>query len=172
LSEFTEPEPDVTAEMRAELADAPRRYGTEPAPIEFVRAGVAIVKTRKSDASLGEMNFDFQNEYEGQLTIDVYQDKNDIIVESTVAGVNPSNLDIAVTNESVNIRGERRRESEAHDRDFFYRECYWGKFARLIILPQNVDPDRAQATLKNGVLTIRLPKTGEQETKRLKVQFS
>ncbi len=149
-----------------------------PASIELVRASTekqadkAAVKTRKSDSSLNALNFDFQNEYEGQLTIDVYQDGGDIIVESTIAGVEPGNLDISITSESVSIRGERTRHRNVEERDFFYQECFWGKFSRLIILPQKVDSDRAKATLKNGVLTIRMPKMEEHETKKLKVQLS
>ena len=164
----------VADRRAADGADVP------PASIELVRAGGlrvtgeggASVRTRASDTPIADLNFDFQNEYEGQLTIDVYQDGNDIIVESTIAGIDPKDIDIAVTNESVSIRGERRRDVRVDERDFFYRECFWGKFARSVILPQKVDPDRAKATLKNGVLMIRMPKLDGHEAKRLTVHGS
>ena len=55
-------------------------------------------------------------------------------------------------------------------KDYLYQECFWGSFSRSIILPQEIDPDRAVATLKNGVLTIRLPKVDRQKAKKIKVK--
>src|SRR3989344_5568421 len=109
---------------------------------------------------------------EGQLTIDVYQTPTEIVVESTIAGVNPEDLDIAINNESVTIRGTRQRETKIREEDYFYQECYWGRFSRSIILPQEVDSDNATAALKNGVLTIRLPKLNRQRAKKLKVKLT
>lgn len=116
---------------------------------------------------------DLQNisdEGEGQLTVDVYQTPSDIVVESTVAGVKPENIDIDVTNESVTIRGERHHEHQIDENDYFYQECFWGKFSRSVILPQEVDPDGAHSTLKNGVLTIHLPKVHRNKSKKLTVK--
>lgn len=110
------------------------------------------------------------SEEEGQLTIDVYQKPDEIIVESTIAGVKPEDLDISINNESVTIRGKREREDKIIDENFFYQECYWGKFSRTIILPQEADADQATASLKNGVLTIRLPKLDRKKIKKLKVK--
>jgi HSP20 family protein len=76
-----------------------------------------------------------------------------------------------VTADSVSIRGSRHREKEADNEDYLYQECYWGRFARSIILPQEVDPDGANVTFKNGILTIRLPKVNKKKSKKLKVSF-
>lgn len=110
------------------------------------------------------------DEPEGQLTIDVYQTPSDIVIESAVAGVRPDDLDINVTNDSVTIRGRRHREKKVSEDDYFYRECYWGRFARSVILPQEVDPDSASVNFKNGILTIRLPKLNRKKTKKLQVK--
>lgn len=134
--------------------------------VEFVKSGSAL-KERKHAA--GE---DFYEEGEGQLTIDVYQNADEIIVESPIAGVKPEDLDISITSESVTIKGSREKERRIKDEDYFYQECYWGKFSRSIILPQEVDAEKAEATVKNGVLTIRLPKLNRQRSKKLKVQPS
>jgi HSP20 family protein len=107
---------------------------------------------------------------EGQLTVDVYQDKNDIVVQSTVAGVDPNELEINITNESVTIRGKREKTETIEEKDYFYQECFWGRFSRSIILPQEIDPDKANASIKNGVLTIKLPKLDRKKGKRLKVK--
>lgn len=109
------------------------------------------------------------DEGEGQLTVDVYQTPNEIVVESTVAGVKPDDIDIEVTSESVTIRGERQHEHKIDEGDYFYQECYWGKFSRSIILPQEVDPDAAHSSLKNGVLTIKLPKVHRNKSRKVKV---
>lgn len=110
------------------------------------------------------------DEGEGQLTVDVYQTPEEIIVESTIAGVKPDDIDIDVTAESVTIRGTRHQEEKIAESDYFYRECFWGKFSRSIILPQEVDPDKAHSTLKNGVLTIKLPKVHRNKSKKIKVK--
>jgi len=113
---------------------------------------------------------DYDGEPEGQLTIDVYQTPNDIIVESAIAGVKPEDIDINVTNDSVTIKGARRREKEVRDDDYFYQECYWGRFSRSVILPQEVDPESATVNFKNGILTVRLPKLNRKKARKLKVK--
>jgi HSP20 family protein len=112
-----------------------------------------------------------EEESEGQLTVDVYQDGDDIVVQSAVAGVNPDELEINITNESVTIRGKREKTEKVEEKDYFYQECFWGKFSRSIILPQEVDPEKSTANLKNGVLTIRMPKLDRKKAKKLKVKF-
>ncbi|HOF50368.1 MAG TPA: Hsp20/alpha crystallin family protein [Candidatus Colwellbacteria bacterium] len=120
-----------------------------------------------------ENNFDLAKiaeESEGQLTIDVYQTPDDIFVESTIAGVEPEDLDIDITNESVTIKGERRKEEVIADEDYLHQECYWGRFSRSVILPQEIDPDKARADFKNGILKIRLPKLNRGRVKKLKIK--
>lgn len=109
-------------------------------------------------------------EPEGQLAIDVYQTPSEIVVESAVAGVKPEDLDVTATADSLTIRGERRREREVKEDDYLYQECYWGRFSRSIILPQEVDPDGAAVTFKNGILTVHLPKRSRERSKKLKVK--
>lgn len=109
-------------------------------------------------------------EPEGQLTVDVYQTPNDIIVQSAIAGVKPEDIDIDASSDSITIRGERHQEHKVSEEDYLYQECYWGRFSRSVILPQEVDADNASVTFKNGVLTIRLPKANRVKTKKLKVR--
>ncbi len=109
-------------------------------------------------------------EGEGQLTVDVYQDKDAIIVQSTVAGVNPDELEINITNESITIRGRREKSESIEAKNYFYQECFWGTFSRSIILPQEVDPEKSSAALKNGVLMVRMPKLTRQKARKLKVK--
>jgi HSP20 family protein len=108
-------------------------------------------------------------EPEGKLTVDVYQTPNDIVVESAIAGVRAEDIDVHATTDSITIRGARKREKAVKDEDYLYQECYWGRFARTIILPQEVDPDAASVSFKNGILTVKLPKANRKKTKKLKV---
>jgi HSP20 family protein len=110
-------------------------------------------------------------EPEGKLMVDVYQTPDDIVVESAIAGARPDNIDVNATTDSVTIRGFRTREKEVRDENYLYQECYWGKFARSIILPQEVDPENASVTFKNGILTIQLPKVNRKKTKKLRVKM-
>ncbi len=110
-------------------------------------------------------------ETEGQLTIDVYQTPEDIVVESAIAGVKPEDIDIDVSPDSVTVRGERRREHHVKEDDYFYQECYWGRFSRSVILPQEVDPEKASVNFKNGILTVRMPKMNRHKARKLKVKF-
>ena len=140
----------------------------EPA-IELVRSGSATLRSRpEADLQARNMN----EESEGQLTIDVYQTANHIVIESTIAGVKPEDLDVDITSESVTIRGKREKEERIKEDDYIYQECYWGRFSRSIILPQEVDPDNAEASLKNGILIIKLPKVDRHKAKKLHVQFN
>lgn len=107
---------------------------------------------------------------EGQLAVDVFQDNGSIVVRSTIAGVRPEDLDIGITSDMVTIRGKREREHRVEEKDFFFQECYWGSFSRSIILPCEVRADRATASLKNGVLTVTLPKVGSQRTVAVRVR--
>jgi HSP20 family protein len=107
---------------------------------------------------------------EGQLTIDVYQTDSDIVIKSTIAGVNPEDIDISITNDMVTIRGKRMKDEKISTEDYYYQELYWGAFSRSVILPVEVDADRAKASIKNGILTIRLPKSEKIKTKKISVR--
>lgn len=110
------------------------------------------------------------DEHEGQLTVDVYQTPDQIAIKSTIAGVKPEDLDVSITNDMVTIRGTRRQDEEIAETDYFYRECYWGTFSRSIILPVDIVAEKADASLKDGILTIRIPKADALVTKKVKVR--
>lgn len=103
-------------------------------------------------------------EPEGQLAVDIYHTQDDLIIQSAIAGVKPEDLDISLERDVITIQGERKRPFEEAG-DYFTQECYWGRFIRQIILPVEVNPDGIEAKLKEGVLTIRVPKI-QRERKR------
>ena len=111
-----------------------------------------------------------REEGEGQLAIDVYQTDEEIVIESTIAGVEPESIDIDIGSESVTIRGERKRITEVSEENYLYQECYWGRFSRSVILPQEINPDDAKAEFKNGILRITLPKVARGKTRKIKLK--
>lgn len=112
---------------------------------------------------------DWLSEYEGQLTIDMFQTKDNVIIKSTIAGVRPEDIDVTIANDMVTIRGERKRDFEASSEDYFYQECYWGSFSRSVVLPVDVDIDNVGADLKDGILTVVLPKAAKAKAKKIRV---
>lgn len=119
-----------------------------------------------------EMAQDWMDEdLSGQLSVDVYQTKDDIVIKATIAGVKTEDIDISINNDMVTVRGIRKKDHEVLDEDYFYRECYWGGFSRSIILPCEIKADKVEAILKNGVLTIILPKAAKvSKVKVIKVK--
>ncbi len=110
-------------------------------------------------------------DYEGQLSVDVYHTEKEIVVRSTMAGVKPGDLNIVVNNDLLTIRGKREAEPGINPSDYLYRECYWGGFSRTLVLPQDVKTEKIKATLKNGLLTIVLPKALESAKIKVKEEF-
>jgi HSP20 family protein len=117
----------------------------------------------------GKGQEEWMNDFEGQLTIDMYQTKDNVIIKSTIAGVKPDDIDITIANDMVTIRGERSRDFEASAEDYFYQECYWGSFSRSVVLPVDVDIENVGADLKDGILTVILPKAAKAKAKKIRV---
>ncbi|AKM84393.1 TPA: hypothetical protein DCZ46_03525 [Candidatus Campbellbacteria bacterium] len=112
----------------------------------------------------------WMEEEEGELTIDMYQDNDNVIVKTMVAGVKPEDLDVDISRDMVTIRGKREESHEVENQDYFSRELYWGSFSRTITLPTEINIDEAQAEEKHGLLTLILPKTDKGKKAKLKVK--
>lgn len=112
-----------------------------------------------------------QEDYEeGQLSIDVFQTPDSIMVKSTIAGVKPEDIDISINNDMLTIRGKRSMQEIVKDENYLFRECYWGSFSRSIILPVEIEAEKIDACLENGVLTITLPKARNAKQISIKVK--
>ncbi len=107
------------------------------------------------------------NQAQGQILIDVYESGDFLIIESVMAGISSKDVDITVEPDLVVIRGERQSANDT--RQYYYQECFCGKFSRTLILPCPIRPETVKAELKNGILTIRLPKIKE-ENKEIEIQ--
>lgn len=109
-------------------------------------------------------------EEEGQLTVDIFDDGDNIVIQAILGGVKLDDIDVQVTDDTVTVRGRRGRSHEVRDESFYYRELYWGSFSRSIILPQEVISDEAEATMKEGLLTVTLPKRDRNKAQKLRVK--
>jgi HSP20 family protein len=106
----------------------------------------------------------------GQLAIDAYETDNDIIIKAPIAGVDPDQIEVSITDDVVGIEGERERTKEAKSDDYFIQECYWGKFSRQYILPVEVDSENGSAEIKDGILTVTIPKAIKSQKRVLSVK--
>lgn len=149
---------------------SPKKYETQLAAAHTKTTRHHITRKHITLPSIKEMDEDMMDEdMEGQLAIDVYQTEEDIVIKSTIAGVDPEDLDINIAGDTVTIRGERKKDDEISNDNYYYQECYWGSFSRSIVLPVEVDGDRAEAGFQNGILTIRLPKIAKNKLKKIRV---
>ena len=109
-------------------------------------------------------------EEDGQLAIDVYQDDDYVVIKSIVGGVRPEDLDLSVTNDMVTIRGSRERSEEVSGDNYYYQECFWGSFSRSVILPCDIKIDSVEASMKDGVLTVKMPKVEKNSATKIQVR--
>lgn len=112
-----------------------------------------------------------EEQEEGQLAVDVYATDTSYVIESAIAGVKGEDIDVSITIDSVTINGKRSKEDKDSNKEYLCQECFWGKFTRTVILPQEIDADRAVASFKNGILRIVLPKIIRDKPKKLRVRF-
>ena len=97
----------------------------------------------------------------GQLPIDILENEKEILIITPIAGVDLDKTEIILTNDVLTIRGERQTDLSKFSfkkNDYYAQECFWGKFSRSVILPANVDDQKIEATQKDHVLYIRIPK--------------
>lgn len=113
---------------------------------------------------------DLASQEEGQLAIDVYETNDDIVVQSAIGGIKAEDLDINIEDDMVTIRGSRENKIEKEGKKYFYQECYWGSFMRKVILPEEVDAGKAKAIVKEGILTLSMPKIHRKTKKKITVE--
>ncbi len=106
----------------------------------------------------------------GQLALDIYHTKNEIVILAPIAGVEKDDITISITDDVLVIRGERELREEVPEENFYTKECFWGNFARSIVLPLEADSKKITATFEKNVLEIRIPKTEKEHTKVIKIK--
>jgi len=102
--------------------------------------------------------------------VDIYEDKNNIIVETQLAGINPDDVTISIENDSLIIKGQSEKKSEVDEKNYYRKEIRRGSFFRSVSLPAKVLGDDAKAVAEDGVLKITIPKAAETKTKTIKIE--
>ena len=105
----------------------------------------------------------------GQLAVDVYETKEKLVVKGRVAGVNKSDLDVSISDNTLTVRGTLNAGNEDGVENYFLQECYWGEFSRSLVLPVPVKEDEIEAVLKDGVLTVSFAKVKQDTVKKIEV---
>jgi len=105
----------------------------------------------------------------GQLAVDVYETKEKLVVKARTAGVNKHDLDVSISDNTLQIRGTLSAGNEDDVENYFVQECYWGEFSRSIALPVPVKEDEIEALLKDGVLTVQFTKVKQDTVKKIQV---
>jgi len=105
----------------------------------------------------------------GQLAVDVYETKERLVVKARTAGVNKSELDVSISDNTLTVRGTLSAGTEDNVENYFLQECYWGEFSRSIALPVPVKEEDIEAVLKDGVLTISFGKVKQDTVKKIQV---
>jgi HSP20 family protein len=111
-----------------------------------------------------------EEEEDGELAVDVYEDGSEIYIQAMLAGVDPEDVDVSITRKLVTLRGKRLNPAKVPSESYFHKELYWGGFSRKITMVEEIDPDKAEAFEKHGMLILRLPKLNMKETQKLDVK--
>ncbi len=107
---------------------------------------------------------------EGVLAVDVYQTEEDIIIEAPVAGVKKEDLEITTEKDIVIIKGKRDRLISSEEiKSFYVKECFFGDFRKEVILPEETDPSRIKADIKEGILLIKVPKIEREKKRKIEI---
>lgn len=102
--------------------------------------------------------------------VDVYEDKNNVIVETQLAGVDPEKVDVSIENDVLSIKGESEKKSEVEEKDYYKKEIRRGSFYRSVPLPAHVIGEKASASAEDGVLKIVIPKLLGSKPKTIKIK--
>jgi HSP20 family protein len=108
----------------------------------------------------------------GELVVDVYETKSDFVVLAAIAGIQIKDIDISLEKDMMVIKGNRCDPHEDPDKKYFYQECYWGAFSRKVVLPENIDIDKADAQIEKGILTVKIPKNEIKEKEKVGIKVS
>ena len=102
--------------------------------------------------------------------INVRQTDKELIVEADVPGMKQDEIEIEIAENALSLKGERKHKEETKKQDYYHREVSYGTFYRAIGLPVKIDPQKANAELEHGTLTISLPKKDPETPKTVKIQ--
>ncbi len=101
--------------------------------------------------------------------VDVYQDDDNVYVDTELAGIDPEQVDVSIENDVLTIKGQSEQKSEVDEKHYYRKEVRRGSFYRSIGLPTHVVGDDAKAAYTDGILKITVPKAPEVKPKSVKI---
>lgn len=111
-----------------------------------------------------------EDDFPGQLAVDVYETEAQLFVKARTAGVNKEDLDVSISDGILTISGTLSSGDDSGATNWHIQECYWGEFSRTLALPVPVKEDEVAAVLKDGVLTITFSKVKQEQAKKITIQ--
>jgi HSP20 family protein len=105
-------------------------------------------------------------------TVDIFDEGDNLVVKAELPGIKKEDIDISITDHTVKITGEKKREEKVEKKDYYWEERSYGSFTRSFQVPAEVQTDKVKANFKDGVLEIRMPKTPEAKAKEKKVAIT
>lgn len=111
-----------------------------------------------------------EDDFPGQLAVDVYETEDRVVVKARTAGVNKEDLDVSISDGILTISGTLSSGDDTEATSWHIQECYWGEFNRTIALPVSVKEDEVEAILKDGVLTISFSKVRQEQAKKIEIK--
>lgn len=106
----------------------------------------------------------------GQLALDIYRTDNEIVILAPIAGISPEDVTVNMEEEVLTIKGIRKLHERVPEETYLTKECFWGDFSRSIVLPNNTDTDKINASFKNGILRIAIPIIEKSSHKIIRVK--
>lgn len=110
-----------------------------------------------------------EDDFPGQLAVDVYETEETLVIKARTAGVNKEDLDVSISDGILTVSGTLSSGDDSDATNWHIQECYWGEFSRTVALPVQVKEDEASASLKDGVLAISFPKIKQEQAKKIQV---
>ena len=106
------------------------------------------------------------------LSVDVYEEKGNVIAKMNLPGIMEDELDISIEDDVLTITGRREEEQETEEKDYYSKEIRRGSFTRSVRLPKVVNASKAKAEYKKGVLSIAIPVVAGAKNKAVKVEIN
>ena len=103
-------------------------------------------------------------------SVDMFDKKDEIVLKAEIPGVEKENISISLSDNTITIKGESKKEEEVKEEDYYYAERSYGSFSRSLNLPAKVQAEKIKASFKDGILEIHLPKAEESKPKEVKIE--
>ena len=120
----------------------------------------------------------FQNVFSGVPTwegtntpvVDVSEEKDRYVLEAELPGMSQKDVDVHVEDNTLTIKSAKQEEEERNEEGYLVRERRSRSFSRSFVLPKDVDRDKVEASFRNGLLTLSMPKTAESKARQIKIK--